>query len=49
LQKARQLSDKKRNEFVIKYVLSEFNKNEKEKLKDVFKKSYERLSLIINH
>ncbi len=44
LQKARQQSDKKRDEFVVKFVLSKFNPSEREELKKVFKQAFERIS-----
>jgi PTH1 family peptidyl-tRNA hydrolase len=47
LQKARQQSDKKRDEFVRNYVLSKFSKTESEKLKEVFKDSYEKLNRLL--
>ena len=47
LQKARQQSDKKRDEFVVSYVLSKFSKSESEKIKETFKDAYEKLFSII--
>ncbi|MEK7603590.1 MAG: aminoacyl-tRNA hydrolase [Patescibacteria group bacterium] len=46
LQKARQQSDKKRDEFIRNYVLSKFSKSESEKLKEIFKETYDKLSSI---
>lgn len=46
LDKAREQSDKKRNEFVMKFVLSKFTKNEDEKIKSLFKEALDRLSQI---
>lgn len=43
LQKARQQSDKKRDEFVVKMVLSGFTPSEKDELKKIFKEGYEKL------
>lgn len=43
LKKARQQSDKKRDDFVVKLVLSKFSPSEKEKLKSIFKESYEKI------
>ena len=43
LQKARQQSDKKRDEFVVKMVLSKFSPAEKEELEKVFKDGLEKL------
>ncbi|MBI3273941.1 MAG: hypothetical protein HYZ69_02250, partial [Candidatus Colwellbacteria bacterium] len=47
LQKARQQSDKKRDEFVMNYVLSKFTKSESEKLKEIFKEAYEKLVQVL--
>ena len=47
LQKARQLSEKKRDEFVRDFVLSKFSKKENETLKQVFKEAEIRLLQII--
>lgn len=47
LQKARQQSDQKRDEFVRDYVLSKFTKSESEKLKEIFKESQEKLLGIV--
>ncbi len=44
LDKAREQSDKKRNEFVMKFVLSKFTKSEDEKIKGLFKEALEKLS-----
>lgn len=46
LKKARQESDKKRDEFVTKFVLSKFSKSESETLKKLFKEVYERLTFL---
>jgi len=43
LQKARQQSDKKRDEFVVKMVLSKFSPSEQEDIKKIFKQAYEKL------
>ena len=43
LQKARQQSDKKRDEFVMKFVLSKFSPSEQEEIKKIFKEGYEKL------
>ena len=43
LAKARQQSDKKRDEFVVKMVLSKFSPSEQEQLKKIFKEVYEKL------
>ena len=43
LAKARQQSDKKRDEFVVKMVLSKFSPSEREELKKIFKEGYEKL------
>ena len=43
LQKARQQSDKKRNNYVVKFVLSKFSPSEQEELKKIFKEGYEKL------
>ena len=43
LQKARQQSDKKRDEFVVKMVLSKFSPSEQEEIKKIFKEGYEKL------
>lgn len=45
LQKARQQSDKKRDEFIRNYVLSKFSKSESEKLKEMFKEIYDKVSI----
>ncbi len=47
LQKARQQSDTKRDKFVVDFVLSKFSKKEEETIKEMFKKIYERLVIII--
>lgn len=47
LAKARRQSDKKRDEFVMKFVLSKFSKNELETLKHIFKESYNKLLSIL--
>lgn len=41
--KARQQSDKKRDEFVVKFVLSKFSPAEQEELKKIFKEGYEKI------
>ena len=43
LDKAREQSDKKRDAFVMDFVLSKFGKKEDEELKKLFKEVYERL------
>jgi len=43
LAKARQQSEKKRDEFVVKMVLSKFSPSEQEQLKKIFKEGYEKL------
>lgn len=43
LKKARQQSDKKRDEFIVKMVLSKFSPSEQEQLKKIFKEGYEKL------
>ncbi|MDP3792844.1 MAG: aminoacyl-tRNA hydrolase [bacterium] len=43
LAKARRQSDKKRNDFVMKFVLSKFSPSEQEQLKKIFKEGYEKL------
>ncbi len=48
LRKARQLSDKKRDEFVRNFVLSKFTKGEHEKVKGLFKEALEKLSQVVN-
>lgn len=40
LQKARQQSDKKRDEFVMKFVLSKFSPSEQDAIKKIFKEGY---------
>ena len=47
LQQARQQSDKKRDEFVVKMVLSKFSPSEQEQLKKTFKEGYEKLLIVI--
>lgn len=47
LQKARQQSDKKRDEFVKNYVLSKFTASESDKIKEIFKEGYEKIALVI--
>ncbi len=42
-----QQSDKKRDEFVMKFVLSKFSPSEKEDLKKIFKESYEKIAMQI--
>lgn len=46
LRKARQQSDKKRDEFVQDFVLSKFTKSEQEKVKDLFKEAFNKVSQI---
>jgi len=43
LQKARQQSEKKRDEFVVKMVLSKFSPSEQDQLKKIFKEGYQKL------
>ena len=43
LRKARRQSDKKRDAFVMKFVLSKLTKSEHEKVKDLFKEALERI------
>mgnify|MGYP003392928196 CR=1 FL=1 len=43
LMKARQESEKKRDEFVLKFVLSKFTKSEDEELKKIFKEGYDKI------
>lgn len=43
LQKARQQSDKKRDEFVVNMVLSKFSPSEQEQIKKIFKEGYEKI------
>jgi len=43
LKKARQQSDKKRDDFVVKMVLSKFSPSEQEQIKKIFKEGYEKL------
>ncbi|MBI2065091.1 MAG: aminoacyl-tRNA hydrolase [Candidatus Yanofskybacteria bacterium] len=43
LQKARQQTDKRRDEFVMKFVLSKFSPSEQDELKKIFKEGYEKL------
>ena len=47
LQKARQQSDKKRDEFVVKIVLSKFSPSEQDELKKIFKEGYEKLMQLL--
>ena len=47
LLKARKQSDKKRDAFVMDFVLAKFTKREDEKLKDLFKEASERLLQIL--
>ena len=44
LQKARQQTDKRRDEFVMKFVLSKFSPSEHDEIKKIFKEGYEKLS-----
>jgi peptidyl-tRNA hydrolase len=48
LAKARRQSAKKRDEFVKKYVLSKFTKNESETLKNILKEAQDKLLLLID-
>ena len=48
LAKARQQSEKKRDEFVVKMVLSKFSPSEQEQLKKIFKEAYQKLENILN-
>jgi len=43
LQKARQQSDKKRDNFVVKMVLSKFSPSEQDGIKKIFKEGYEKV------
>lgn len=43
LQKARQQSDKKRDEFVMRFVLSKFSPSEQDDIKKIFKEGYEKI------
>jgi len=43
LENARDQSDKKRDEFVMKFVLSKFSPSEQDELKKIFKEGYEKL------
>ena len=43
LQKARQQSEKKRDDFVVKFVLSKFSPSEHDEIKKIFKEGYEKL------
>lgn len=43
LQKARQQTDKKRDEFVVKMVLSKFSPSEQDEIKQIFKEGYEKI------
>lgn len=45
LDKARQQSDKKRDEFVSNFVLGKFTPGEREEIKAIFKEAYEKLAL----
>lgn len=47
LAKARDENDKKRDEFVVKMVLSKFSKSEIEELKSIFKEAYEKVLLLL--
>lgn len=47
LKKARQESDKKRDEFVRDFVLSKFSKGEMEKIKDLFKEAGVKVTSIL--
>lgn len=43
LQKARQQTDKRRDEFVMKFVLSRFSPSEHDEIKKIFKEGYEKI------
>jgi len=43
LKKARQQSDKKRDEFIVKMVLSKFSPSERDEIKRIFKEGYEKV------
>ena len=43
LDKAREQSDKKRDEFVMKFVLSKFTPSEQDELKKIFKEGYKKI------
>lgn len=43
LQKARQQSEKKRDDFVVKFVLSKFSPSEHDEIKKIFKEGYEKM------
>lgn len=47
LDKARQQSDKKRDEFVMKFVLAKFSPSEQEEIKTIFKEGHDKLLQII--
>ena len=47
LAKARQQSGKKRDKFVVSFVLSKFSKSESDQLKKIFKEGYEKLISVI--
>ena len=47
LDNAREQSDKKRDEFVMKFVLSKFTPSEQDELKKLFKEGYDKLLQII--
>lgn len=47
LKKARRQSDKKRDEFVMKFVLSKFSPSEQEQLKKIFDEGYNKLSHLL--
>lgn len=48
LAKARRESDKKRDEFVVKFVLSKFSPSEQEELKKIFKEGYDKILNFLN-
>lgn len=48
LNKAREQSDKKRDAFVMDFVLSKFSKKEGEKIKDLFKEALDQLSQLLS-
>lgn len=47
LQKARQQSDTKRDDFVVKFVLSKFSPSEHDEIKKIFKEGYEKILQLI--
>ena len=48
LKKARQQTDKKRDEFIVKMVLSKFTLSEQERLKKIFKEGFDKILSIIS-